>query len=248
MLAIPKTAFVVFGRDPLADARKRGWGEAGRTLFQTPTLPESLLDRVPVYHFGIDRRAANAAKENLRGDSDKIHYRLQRGRDFGERLSNCLDDLAHAGHQSVILVGTDCPDLNDQDILKSYQALDAGGNALGPDDKGGVYLIALQLSDRNCLNNVNWCQNIDFAQLNRRLAHRTLSVLETRIDLDDTADLQRLVSTMQPARLIDQISRLLSRIAQRPVTAVTTDTAHFDARLWIRRMLKYRDAPPITLA
>jgi len=230
-----ETAFVVFGNAPLADARKRGWGEAGRAAFKSPVPPHELLGRLRVYHF-------ENAPVSGHADASGIDYRRQQGADFAERLQNCLDALAAAGHRHVILVGTDCPELSDSDITEAHLALLEGDNALGPDHKGGVYLIAIQLVDRHRLRGVTWCRNLDFCQLCGRLAHRPLHKLTTRVDLDNTKDLRRIAKHSS--------GLVLRRIADHVIRSILAnflandDISHLARGLWIRRMLNYRDAPP----
>ena len=237
----PKTAFVVFGRNPMEDARRRGWGEAGRTLFQTPSPPTPLEAGLRVYHFTPGAPSADAGEVG-------IHRRPQRGRDFAERIGNCLDDLAREGNDRVILVGTDCPALEDADILAAHNALSRGGSALGPDDKGGVYLIGLQLADRHRLRGITWCRNDDYTQLRHRLAHRPLRHLVRRTDLDDTRDLRRIAAFSPDSALLRTVRRLLERLSRSNLPSKHGESPPQCARYWIRRMLNYRDAPPAAAA
>jgi len=234
--ALPETAFVVFGNAPLADARKRGWGEAGRAAFQSPTPPQQLLGNLTVYHF------ASGTVPDQAADASGIHRRRQQGANFAARLQNCFDQLAEAGHRRVILVGTDCPELSENDIADAYHAVRAGGSALGPDDKGGVYLIAIQLADRHLLSDVEWCRNVDCAQLRKRLAHRRLRQLAERIDLDDTNDLRRVARSSCSPELRRAAERILRDIL--PPLVRNRDVQPLNCGFWIRRMLNYRDAPP----
>jgi len=237
--APPETAFVVFGNAPLADARRRGWGEAGRAAFRSPAPPSRLLDELRLYHF-------ENAPVREHADDSGIDHRCQHGPDFAARLTNCLDRLAAAGHRRVILVGTDCPELGENDIAAAYRAVSSGGSALGPDDKGGVYLIAIQLADRHLLSDVDWCRNVDHAQLSARLAHRPLRQLARRIDVDDTQDLRRLAHTACAPELRRTAARILRSII--PCFARNRDTRPLNRGFWIRRMLNYRDAPPAAAA
>jgi len=238
-IPLSETAFVVFGNAPLADARKRGWGEAGRAAFKNPAPPQALLGRLRVYHF-------ENAPVPERADTSRINYRRQQGADFAERLQNCLDQLAEAGHRHVILVGTDCPELSDNDIATAYRAIQSGGSALGPDDKGGVYLIAIQLADRYRLAGIQWCHNVDYTQLRTRLAHRPLRQLVRRIDLDDTNDLRRVARSSSDPAFRRTAERILRDIL--PSLARHRDVPPLNRGFWIRRMLNYRDAPPARAA
>ncbi|MGJ3243591.1 MAG: DUF2064 domain-containing protein [Opitutales bacterium] len=239
MYAIPDTAFVVFGSEPMLDARKRGWGETGRAIFRPPALPDRLADQLRAYHF------VNGAPA-LPPPGSGTHYRRQRGEDFAARLANCLEDLAREGHRQVVLVGTDCPEIGEADILEAYRAVCAGGSALGPDDKGGVYLIAIRLEDRHRLSGIDWCRNVDLRQLRQRLGHRPLHCLATHADLDGTRDLRRLARRQAGPALMRITERILNRIL--PMAVRGGHSRPLVRGIWIRRMLKYRDAPPAGIA
>ena len=67
----------------------------------------------------------------------------QRGYSFGERIANAFRELFYQGYYNVIGIGADCPDLNSEDIEHAHEALQHGNAVIGPDKRGGAYLIAM---------------------------------------------------------------------------------------------------------
>lgn len=67
----------------------------------------------------------------------------QRGKDFGERLANALEDVFSAGHQSVLIIGNDSPGLSTKLLRQAAKKLRTDQLVLGPATDGGVYLIGI---------------------------------------------------------------------------------------------------------
>ena len=162
---------------------------------------------------------------------DRPRWHRQVGRDFGGRLGHAADELADLGYDRVVIVGRDCPDLRRGDVADALAALDAGSRlALGPDDGGGCWLIALNLRDRRLLDGVAWCRGTDFNQL---AALADAATLPRKRDLDSTADLRaeprfhRLLALIDPPR-------------PRPTVAA--------ARRWFLAEVRRLQTPPPALA
>jgi uncharacterized protein len=72
-------------------------------------------------------------------------YRPQRGDDLGARMKNAFDDCFSEGFKSVVLIGSDFPDLPLKIIGDAFAALDSPSDAvIGPAADGGYYLIGFR--------------------------------------------------------------------------------------------------------
>jgi hypothetical protein len=72
-------------------------------------------------------------------------YRPQRGADLGARMKNAFYDCFSEGFKSVVLIGSDFPDLPLKIIENAFAALDRPGDAvIGPAVDGGYYLIGFR--------------------------------------------------------------------------------------------------------
>lgn len=67
----------------------------------------------------------------------------QRGETFGERYANAFADIFALGYQKVISIGNDCASLSPADITGAAKLLNTCDFVGGPDQKGGLYLIAM---------------------------------------------------------------------------------------------------------
>ncbi len=67
----------------------------------------------------------------------------QIGHSFGERLANAIENVYNAGYEKVIVLGNDSPQITKELILKVAEDLNHQELILGPNHRGGLYLIAL---------------------------------------------------------------------------------------------------------
>ena len=123
-----------------------------------------------------------------------VNVYLQRGTDLGERMHLAL--RSQAGPASgAVLVGTDCPFLEAQDLQLAAQALGDGCDAvIGPAEDGGYYLIGVRESDLEVFSGIRWGSGQVLAatlQKFRDLGWRWRE-LTTRCDVDRPADLAAL--------------------------------------------------------
>ncbi len=119
---------------------------------------------------------------------------MQRGDDLGARMAQALETtLADAAF--AVLIGTDCPVLNENYLAQACAALANGADAvLGPAEDGGYVLIGLSRFDPAVFSGVAWGTSAVLKQTRQRLVGLAWSVteLDTLWDLDRPNDLERL--------------------------------------------------------
>ncbi len=121
-----------------------------------------------------------------------FHSHPQRGGTFAERLEAAIEEIAHLGYEEIVLVGSDCPALTAGDIATAFAELATKRIVLGPDHRGGCYLIALRASDRDLLRGIRWNRDRDRAQLSSRVRAQAVSLLSVKQDVDSWADVRLL--------------------------------------------------------
>lgn len=121
-----------------------------------------------------------------------FHQHEQRGATFAERLEAATEKIASLGYDEIVLVGSDCPNLTAKDIATSFAELRTKRVIIGPDHRGGCYLIALRVSDRTLLRGISWNRDSDRAQLSGRVAVSEATFLPVKQDVDNWADVQLL--------------------------------------------------------
>ncbi len=127
-----------------------------------------------------------------------LDVHVQRGVDLGERMHLALWSQRDVG-SGALLVGTDCPFLQVEDLQQAAHALHEGADAvIGPAQDGGYYLIGVRESDMAVFSGVPWGSGRVLAttrQKFRDLGWRWCE-LATRCDVDRPADLAALADVL----------------------------------------------------
>ena len=133
---------------------------------------------------------------------DKYEYLPQHGADLGERMSDAFTRSFAEGFSSVILIGSDLPDLPRRIIEEAFAALEDQNDAvIGPAADGGYYLIGLkkQAFTPDIFRGLDWSTSSVLAQTTNILqasGHR-LCFVDEWFDVDTGADLMRLIARSQ---------------------------------------------------
>lgn len=109
----------------------------------------------------------------------EVPVETQGSGDLGQRLSRALH------RRRVAVVGTDAPGVTRAHIAAAFRA----GNAIGPADDGGFWLLALRDGHRARFDGVRWSSRHTLEDTLKALG--PLQRLETLIDVDDLASLRR---------------------------------------------------------
>ena len=123
-----KTAVLVFSESVDQQARSKIVQTDAHTNYR-------LLQR-------FTKRSLQAAK-NTGFDVVQFDESLQKGNSFAKRITYATQEVFARGYDRVIVIGGDCPDLKEQDILNISIQLQSAEMVLGPDLRGGVYAIGL---------------------------------------------------------------------------------------------------------
>jgi glycosyltransferase A (GT-A) superfamily protein (DUF2064 family) len=179
-----RRALLIFADSSHTDSKRRGWPGAFRILLETQSFnfEESL---------GFDLHLSTSRGFH-RSFSSSLRVHLQDGVSFGQRLENAVESLAKLGYREIVIAGRDCPDLELRDILRAFEELDRHALVLGPDHRGGCYLIGIHASDRMKLRAVQWQRNTDFRALLKRFGPQNAFRLAVKMDLDTWGDIRLL--------------------------------------------------------
>ncbi|MBX7222484.1 MAG: DUF2064 domain-containing protein [Blastocatellia bacterium] len=180
-----KKALLVFATALELDLVQRKFPKAFRPLLAACSFDQNHLPEADVHLF----TTPGFIPDRL---GSKVNHHYQKGNSFGECLEQAVETLAGLGYGKIVIIGRDCPDLELSDIQEAFAALDSHRLVLGPDHRGGCYLIALQAADRGCLHHIRWRQNTDCRELQERFALGETRLLTVKIDLDTVADVHLL--------------------------------------------------------
>jgi rSAM/selenodomain-associated transferase 2/rSAM/selenodomain-associated transferase 1 len=127
----------------------------------------------------------------------------QRDGDIGRRMASCFEDTFRLGSESVVLVGSDVPDLPARVIQRAFTALRRRTNrvVLGPAVDGGYYLIGMNGPHIGIFDRIDWSSNRVLAQTLDAAKRLGLDVvlLEPRVDADDADALSVMLSKSENA-------------------------------------------------
>lgn len=131
----------------------------------------------------------------------------QTGATFAERLEAATEKIAALGYDEIVLVGSDCPALHARDIATAFARLSDKRLVLGPDHRGGCYVIALRATDRKLLHGIKWNRDSDCAQLVERVSPNDALLLGVKQDVDNWTDVRLLAESGD--RLVRYLLRFL---------------------------------------
>jgi rSAM/selenodomain-associated transferase 1 len=126
---------------------------------------------------------------------DVLHsaMRLQDGADllFNLLVNVRIEDGFKNKIEKMIIIGTDCPDVNQNFIEEAFGALNSQDVVLGPARDGGYYLIGLSQSFPMLFNHIDWGSDRVLTQTKKIIKQENLSVYDLPVltDVDRPDDL-----------------------------------------------------------
>lgn len=116
----------------------------------------------------------------------------QQGDDLGERMAFSFS-VALQTYEKVVVIGTDCPDIDTDYILQAFSALEKADAVVGPAADGGYVLLGLKKFSLELFTDISWGTDKVLSQTITSLkdlswAHKKLGIMH---DLDRPEDLHR---------------------------------------------------------
>jgi rSAM/selenodomain-associated transferase 1 len=118
---------------------------------------------------------------------------LQTGSDFGAKMSNAFRAAFIRGYEKVVLIGSDCYELNEKEILEAFEKLETKQVVVGPAADGGYYLIGMDNFYPTLFENKNWSTASVFNDTFQNIVDLNLTshYLQELSDIDDLKDLMK---------------------------------------------------------
>ncbi|MGB3468102.1 MAG: DUF2064 domain-containing protein [Cyclobacteriaceae bacterium] len=130
-------------------------------------------------------------------DLPLFHYdeNAQSGSNFGERLTYCISNVLAEGYQKVIVIGSDCPDISLTDIRKAEYMLGDSSMVVGPDQRGGTFLLGLraEIFTTEIFTSLDWQQETLVLSISKLAFAKgwEIAYLRKKFDLNHTYDLKK---------------------------------------------------------
>ncbi|WP_157151549.1 TIGR04282 family arsenosugar biosynthesis glycosyltransferase [Brachyspira sp. SAP_772] len=127
-----------------------------------------------------------------------------------EKIYNSMKEVFSLGYKKCILIGTDIPEIDEKDIIDSFELLDNNDFVFGPSYDGGYYLVGMkEYNDIIVKVNSGTLNNILAAIENINLKY---FLIEKRHDIDEYDDLLALNSRINNDKKIINTSNFLKSI------------------------------------
>lgn len=138
----------------------------------------------------------------------------QIGDDLGDRMSNAVQTLFAAGAGPVLLTGSDSPDLPTSMIEQVLQQLQATDVVTVPCRDGGYAVVGMRGPTTKLFAEIPWSTSRVLEATRQRSRELGLTYHETECwdDLDEFADLQKLVARSPESQTARHIVTVLSEL------------------------------------
>jgi rSAM/selenodomain-associated transferase 2/rSAM/selenodomain-associated transferase 1 len=168
------------------------------------TVREGLQQKM-AQPIAVEVRFTGGTREHIQGWlGEDVEYRPQSEGDLGDRLIAAAQEAFEAGCSRVVIIGTDCPDLDDGILMQGFESLQSHDLVLGPAMDGGYYLIGLSRFIPEVFQGIAWGTGEVLAQTLAVASSECLSVakLPELRDIDRPEDLAELGSrfSLKPNR------------------------------------------------
>jgi rSAM/selenodomain-associated transferase 1 len=113
-------------------------------------------------------------------------------------MATAFAEVYGAGYQQVLVIGTDCYELQTKVLEEAFQALDQNDMVIGPAKDGGYYLLGLTQQVPELFNGISWSTSQVKTQTMEIAASLGIGVYELPVlsDVDRYEDLGELASLL----------------------------------------------------
>lgn len=127
------------------------------------------------------------------GWMDQYRQRIQRGNDLGLRMMNAFREAIAEDDSHVVLIGSDCPELNEDHITRAFQFLQVNDIVIGPAADGGFYLIGMKRVHEKLFDGIVWSTSGVLKKLEENAGSLELNVvyLPVLADIDTVQDFEK---------------------------------------------------------
>ncbi len=88
--------------------------------------------------------------------SDDLDCREQSPGDLGQRMESAANEAFEEGADRVVIIGTDCPSIDEAVLENAFAALGRADVVFGPAADGGYYLVGLNRPAPSIFRNIPW--------------------------------------------------------------------------------------------
>jgi rSAM/selenodomain-associated transferase 1 len=195
MTMLSSTALVIFVRNPvLGQVKTRLAKDIGderacaiylQLLEHTLKITRSLSFRKFIYY-------ADEVSDYDLWSVPGYTKRMQSGTNLGERMLNSFKELFEQGFTRIVIIGSDCLQLQAENLQEAVTLLESNTAVIGPASDGGYYLLGLTKLYPDLFVNKPWSTDQVLTKTIDDFNNQGISyaLLEELSDIDDITDLE----------------------------------------------------------
>ncbi|KAA9345914.1 TIGR04282 family arsenosugar biosynthesis glycosyltransferase [Adhaeribacter soli] len=124
-------------------------------------------------------------------------YRQEEG-DLGFRMEKAFEQAFAEGGRKVIIIGSDCHELQEENISEAFEKLNSHKAVIGPAADGGYYLLGFSALNRSVFQHKTWSTDTVFHDTIRDFDREglTYAVLPVLHDVDEGKDLNEVLRSL----------------------------------------------------
>jgi len=113
--------------------------------------------------------------------------------DLGERMKAAFEKEFLDGAKSVVIIGTDCAQINETDVQEAFKSLFHHDVVIGPADDGGYYLLGMNYLIPALFENKSWSTEKLMDETKNTLHQKEIDyvLLSEKSDIDYETDLAK---------------------------------------------------------
>jgi rSAM/selenodomain-associated transferase 1 len=147
------------------------------------------------------------------GDKEALFFAQETG-SLGQRMSHAFSKCFSLGFRNVVIIGTDCVMITEEDVETAFSLLSGGEfeAVLGPATDGGYYLLGLCRETDAVFKDMQWSSARVFRETERRMRESGLrhAVMRELSDIDEEKDINIKDIMTRDAELGRRLTRVLS--------------------------------------
>lgn len=131
--------------------------------------------------------------DDISGFSQDYQFEVQSGNDLGSRMENAFQKLFAKGYEKIIILGTDCGELQSRIVVQAFEYLDTHEVIIGPARDGGYYLLGMKKMIADLFREIPWSsEKVLFMTMEKLERQNSYELLEILSDVDRIEDWKKL--------------------------------------------------------
>ena len=124
---------------------------------------------------------------------DQFTKEIQTGQSLGDRLENAFSKGYSLGFEQIIVIGSDCLEIQTHHIEEAFRQLTTHDVVIGPANDGGYYLLGTRKYLPELFKEKSWSTNTLLQETQKTITqlNLTMHLLEPLSDIDDIHDLKK---------------------------------------------------------